>query len=82
MQLSSWFCVLALCANCYRTECYANHKYRSVLIEKILQIVVIVIYSSISINIIISSSIIVEQQQFFWVRTDYINVLHSVNIQA
>jgi hypothetical protein len=50
MQLSSWFSVLALCANCYRIECYTNHKYCSVLIVNILQVVVIVIYSSIRIK--------------------------------
>jgi hypothetical protein len=70
MQLTSWFSVLALCPNCYRTECYADHKYCSVLIVNILQIVIIVNYSSISINISSSSSssssIVVQKQQFFW----------------
>ena len=68
MQLSSWLSVLALCANCYRIECYANHKYCSVLIVNILQIIVIVIYSSISSSSSSSSSssIVVEQQQYFW----------------
>jgi uncharacterized membrane protein YgcG len=77
MQLSSQFSVLALCANCYRIECYANHKYCSVLIVNILQIVVIVICSSICINnnnnnsssssssSNSSSSIVVEKQLFF-----------------
>jgi hypothetical protein len=69
MQLSSWFSVLALCANCYRIECYSNQKYCSVLIANILQIVIIVIYSSVSNNVSSSSSsssIVVEKQQFFW----------------
>jgi hypothetical protein len=73
MQLSSQFSVLALCANCYTIECYANHKYCSVLIVNILQIVVIVICSSICINNnnnnsssnnSSSSSIVVEKQHF------------------
>jgi hypothetical protein len=74
MLLSSWFSVLALCENCYRIECYADHKYCNVLIVNILQIIIIVIYSSISINISSSrsssssnsSSIVVQKQQFFW----------------
>ena len=89
MQLSSRFSVLALCANCYKSECYANHKYFSVLIVNILQIVVIVIYSSICIissssrssssSNSSSSSIVVEKQQFFLGRIDYINTLHRVS---